>query len=90
MVSKTLNTAEMYIFNTDNLVQQPMLEPGQIQPLPRAVAGGVQRAPAAHHRRVAAALRPAQRHELAAEVPQAHPAPGLQQAAQVSARLYRR
>lgn len=47
-----------------------MPESWQIQPLPGAVAGRVQRAPAARAGRIAATRRARRRHERAAEVPE--------------------
>lgn len=48
-----------------------MPEPGQIQSLPGAMAGGVQRPPVVRDGRIAAAVGACYRNELATEVPQA-------------------
>lgn len=49
-----------------------MSEPGQVQSLPGAVAGRIQRPPALRDGRVAAAIGARHCNELAAEVPQAY------------------
>lgn len=70
-IRKFVTHAALVIYKRYNLFgKEPMPESWQVQPLPGAVAGRVQRASAARARRIAAARRARRRHERAAEVPE--------------------